>query len=110
MENFLLMKNEKRCDEEIEEIRRGFVGSGNANLNTSLIRFSDEALDEQKHCIRIADEKIALAGQAYEMPASIDLEIPVDPNEPTYCVCNQVSYGQMVACDNPSVSTAGREW
>lgn len=63
----LQQQNEKRCDEEIEEIRRGFVGSGNTNLNTSLIRFSDEALDEQRHCIRIADEKIALAGQAYEM-------------------------------------------
>ncbi|XP_072181864.1 inhibitor of growth protein 3-like [Diadema setosum] len=24
-----------------------------------------------------------------------------DPNEPRYCVCNQVSYGEMVGCDNP---------
>lgn len=24
-----------------------------------------------------------------------------DPNEPRYCICNQVSYGDMVACDNP---------
>lgn len=23
-----------------------------------------------------------------------------DPNEPRYCVCNQVSYGEMVGCDN----------
>ncbi|XP_023937270.1 inhibitor of growth protein 3 [Bicyclus anynana] len=23
-----------------------------------------------------------------------------DPNEPRYCICNQVSYGDMVACDN----------
>lgn len=23
-----------------------------------------------------------------------------DPNEPTYCTCNQVSYGEMIACDN----------
>ncbi|OON18650.1 PHD-finger, partial [Opisthorchis viverrini] len=28
------------------------------------------------------------------------LDMPVDPNEPTYCVCQQVSYGEMVACDN----------
>lgn len=25
---------------------------------------------------------------------------PVDPNEPTYCICEQVSYGEMIACDN----------
>ncbi|KAG2177254.1 hypothetical protein INT43_007911, partial [Umbelopsis isabellina] len=27
-------------------------------------------------------------------------EMPVDPNEPVYCFCRQVSYGEMVACDN----------
>jgi inhibitor of growth protein 3 len=27
-----------------------------------------------------------------------------DPSEPRYCVCNQVSYGDMVACDNEDVS------
>ncbi|XP_033631323.1 inhibitor of growth protein 1-like [Asterias rubens] len=28
------------------------------------------------------------------------VEPPIDPNEPTYCLCNQVSYGEMVGCDN----------
>ncbi|XP_038974792.1 PHD finger protein ING1-like isoform X2 [Phoenix dactylifera] len=153
-------QNEQRCEQEIEDIRLG-VESGNITPDTSLIRFSDEALDEQKHCIRIADEKVALATQVYDMvdahvqqldqymrkleevrqerelatgagvgasnadastrsrrvaessrggrkksrlavePPSVDLELPVDPNEPTYCICNQVSYGEMVACDNP---------
>lgn len=27
--------------------------------------------------------------------------IITDPEEPRYCLCNQVSYGEMVACDNP---------
>ncbi|KAB1218220.1 hypothetical protein CJ030_MR3G026100 [Morella rubra] len=138
-------QNEQRCEQEIEEIRRG-VRSGNITPNTSLIRFSDDALDEQKHSIRIADEKVALAVQAYDLVDThiqqldqylkrFDEELrreregatasgvpspslavsvkagrgsesgrgghlPVDPNEPTYCFCNQVSYGEMVACDN----------
>ena len=29
-----------------------------------------------------------------------DQEWNFDPNEPRYCICNQVSYGDMVACDN----------
>lgn len=29
-----------------------------------------------------------------------DHEWNFDPNEPRYCICNQVSYGDMVACDN----------
>ncbi|KAK2967881.1 hypothetical protein RJ640_009951 [Escallonia rubra] len=159
-------QNEQRCEQEIEEIKRG-LKSGNAMPDSSLVRFSDEALDEQKHAIRIADEKVALAVQAYDLvdahvqqldqylkkfdeelrrerdsgastvsPAptldsniksgksgesgrggrkktrlaaagttaanpSMDLDLPVDPNEPTYCFCNQVSFGEMVACDNP---------
>ena len=39
-----------------------------------------------------------------EPPVSMDLDLPVDPNEPTYCLCNRVSFGEMVACDNDSVS------
>mmetsp|Transcript_12503 Transcript_12503/g.31764 ORF Transcript_12503/g.31764 Transcript_12503/m.31764 type:complete len:311 (+) Transcript_12503:396-1328(+) len=27
------------------------------------------------------------------------MDMMVDPNEPTYCYCNRVSFGQMVACD-----------
>ncbi|KAJ6830573.1 PHD finger protein ING1 isoform X1 [Iris pallida] len=152
-------QNEQRCEQEIEDIRRG-VASGSIPPDTSRIRFSDEALDEQKHSIRISDEKLALATQSYDLvdahiqqldqymrkleelrqerelaagagasgadgstrsgrasesgrggrkktkfvapaPPSMDLELPVDPNEPTYCICNQVSFGEMVACDNP---------
>ncbi|KAG0021419.1 Inhibitor of growth protein 5 [Entomortierella chlamydospora] len=29
----------------------------------------------------------------------------IDPNEPLYCFCQQVSFGDMVGCDNDSVST-----
>lgn len=35
---------------------------------------------------------------------TVDGEWTYDPNEPRYCICNQVSYGDMVACDNEDVS------
>ncbi|MBA0767043.1 hypothetical protein Gotri_016008, partial [Gossypium trilobum] len=191
----IVRQNEQRCEQEIEDIKRG--------VRAENIRFSDEALDEQKHGIRIADEKVALAIQTYDLvdshiqqldqylkmsdeelrrgivtnargcgfecteahyppiywlgmerenaataspvpspnsttksgrsnesgrggrkktrlataaaaaatevaaaaaenPTGMELDLPVDPNEPTYCLCNQVSYGEMVACDNPN--------
>lgn len=153
-------QSEQHCEQEIDEIKRG-IETGNVAPDMSLIRFSDEAIDEQNHCIRVADEKVALATQAYDMVdvhiqqldqymrkmeelrlerelaatassggtpdiptksgrtgvtgrggrkkarhaavelSNIDLELPVDPNEPTYCFCKQVSFGEMVACDNP---------
>ncbi|XP_077299808.1 inhibitor of growth protein 5 [Arctopsyche grandis] len=34
-------------------------------------------------------------------PPTDVLDMPVDPNEPTYCLCHQVSYGEMIGCDNP---------
>ena len=33
-------------------------------------------------------------------PVGLDL-FPIDPYEPRYCMCNQVSFGRMIACDNP---------
>ncbi|UYV81073.1 ING2 [Cordylochernes scorpioides] len=29
-------------------------------------------------------------------------ETLIDPDEPTYCLCDQVSYGEMIGCDNES--------
>ncbi|KAJ0981706.1 hypothetical protein J5N97_009961 [Dioscorea zingiberensis] len=42
------------------------------------------------------------------LPASVDIDQPIDPNEPTYCVCHQVSFGDMIACDNENCE--GGEW
>lgn len=39
--------------------------------------------------------------------ASLNSEPPVDPNEPVYCYCGQVSWGEMVACDGPKCE---KEW
>jgi len=39
-------------------------------------------------------------GQIQIAPQDV-LDMPVDPNEPTYCLCHQVSYGEMIGCDNP---------
>jgi len=36
-----------------------------------------------------------------------DDNMEVDPNEPKYCICNRVSYGDMVACEN---ETCPYEW
>lgn len=37
----------------------------------------------------------------------VSLDMPIDPNEPTYCICNRVSFGEMVGCDNPDCK---HEW
>ncbi|GFR83931.1 inhibitor of growth protein [Elysia marginata] len=40
-------------------------------------------------------------GELDDMSGDIQVdEWNADPNEPRYCLCNQVSYGEMVGCDN----------
>jgi hypothetical protein len=40
------------------------------------------------------------------LPSSSSVaDMAIDPNEPLYCYCQQVSYGEMVACDNDDVSS-----
>ncbi|KAI7858880.1 hypothetical protein BDC45DRAFT_497821 [Circinella umbellata] len=34
-------------------------------------------------------------------------ELEIDPNEPRYCICNQVSFGDMVGCDGENCE---KEW
>jgi len=46
------------------------------------------------------DEEKGGAG-GFQIAAQDVLDMPVDPNEPTYCSCHQVSYGEMIGCDNP---------
>lgn len=39
------------------------------------------------------------AEMAYHV--ATDVELPIDPSEPVYCICRQVAFGQMIACDDP---------
>lgn len=51
----------------------------------------EESSDEQSNLTELLDEC-----------RNDILHMPIDPNEPTYCFCKQVSYGNMIGCDNPS--------
>jgi len=40
--------------------------------------------------------------EANSSPTALYEENPADPDEPTYCSCNQISFGEMIGCDNNS--------
>ena len=51
-----------------------------------------------------ATEALVNAGHIPPIPAIVPPpELANDPNEPKYCICNQVSYGDMIGCDNEDV-------
>jgi hypothetical protein len=43
--------------------------------------------------------------EAEERIEEVDDEgFPIDPDEPRYCLCEQVSFGTMIQCENNDVS------
>ncbi|VDN98618.1 unnamed protein product [Rodentolepis nana] len=57
----------------------------------------------RKKALSVANVKMP-ASAAFVLALTNDpkniTDMPIDPNEPTYCICGDVSYGEMVACDN----------
>ena len=55
------------------------------------------------------DAGTALPGMALGPGVGVQhpLAAPADPNEPKYCVCNRVSFGEMIACENEACAV---EW
>lgn len=46
-------------------------------------------------------DETAAAAQDLEPDIEVDENgVAIDPDEPRYCVCNRVSYGEMIACEN----------
>ncbi|EGG15316.1 PHD zinc finger-containing protein [Cavenderia fasciculata] len=35
-----------------------------------------------------------------KMASSSELDMAIDPNEPTYCICGRVSFGEMIECES----------
>lgn len=65
----------------------------------------DKAAAEGRQAAAAAAASAAAAGAKNEGEVEVDDEGNViDPDEPRYCLCNRVSFGIMIQCDNVDVS------
>ncbi|KAH9574795.1 hypothetical protein CY35_01G078000 [Sphagnum magellanicum] len=87
-----LDKDLKKFEEELRRGRGGLLASDPSTEGLAGVAFQ-EGGDGTKSGRKKGLETLA--------SVNMDLDLPVDPNEPTYCYCGQVSYGEMIACDNP---------
>ncbi|KAL7988475.1 hypothetical protein Chor_007394 [Crotalus horridus] len=85
---------------------------GRAQKEKKAARARSKGKNSDEEAPKTAQKKLKLVRTTeYGMPSvtfgnvhpSDVLDMPVDPNEPTYCLCHQVSYGEMIGCDNPDV-------
>ncbi|XP_003976740.1 inhibitor of growth protein 3 [Takifugu rubripes] len=61
---------------------------------------SSSSLSSCSSSSALAQELSQQASVLPEPEANSQVDWTYDPNEPRYCICNQVSYGEMVGCDN----------
>lgn len=106
--------------DEINQLSESYKETKKASERIALRKSMNEKFDKISS---YTEDKIGLAVQTYALvdkninqliplgtlkedgdtsapPQLIGFEMPIDPNEPTYCKCKGVSYGEMVACDN----------
>ncbi|KAI8337062.1 hypothetical protein BC941DRAFT_426597 [Chlamydoabsidia padenii] len=64
----------------------------------SIIRTAQNA--KEPRAPKVQDKSRPFSTGKSGKKSSSSNEINIDPNEPLYCYCQQVSFGEMVACDN----------
>ncbi|GAA6105190.1 inhibitor of growth protein 1 isoform X1 [Tachysurus ichikawai] len=69
----------------------------NSNENREMIHNERDEVSREKRAKTSKKKKRSKAKQEREASPA---DLPIDPNEPTYCLCEQVSYGEMIGCDN----------
>ncbi|XP_034019499.1 inhibitor of growth protein 3 [Thalassophryne amazonica] len=71
-----------------------------ASSHQSSSSSSSSSLSSCSSSSALAQELSQQASALPEAEANSQVDWTYDPNEPRYCICNQVSYGEMVGCDN----------
>lgn len=51
-------------------------------------------------CFAVSGKKKKRKARQKEESPPKEEEPVIDPDEPTYCLCDQISYGEMIMCDN----------
>jgi len=99
----LVDKHIRRLDTDLKKFEAELEQGGIVTTTAATINKEQQKVQEKKP----VDNGKAQSRKrpAPENPAdarvlNVDIDMPIDPNEPTYCVCNRVSFGEMVGCDN----------
>jgi len=111
----LIDKQIRRLDSDLAKFESEMKEKGRISQTESEEEEEEEVLEKKKtkdkKKRKVEDEKRkkktkkteSLSTPVHSMSGTIPqevLDMPVDPNEPTYCTCQQVSYGEMIGCDN----------
>lgn len=88
----------RRLDDDLRRYETELLHAGIPTGDVS--RLEDRIRGHRQGSRRSAasESEVAAAEAAANVPGAS--ELPVDPNEPVYCVCRRVAFGDMIMCDN----------
>ncbi|XP_055793799.1 inhibitor of growth protein 3 [Salvelinus fontinalis] len=75
-------------------------GNTKSSNHQSSSSSSSSSLSSCSSSSALAQELSQQVSALPESETNSQVDWTYDPNEPRYCICNQVSYGEMVGCDN----------
>lgn len=89
----LIDHNMKIIDNELTKVRK-IIDKNPINKKLNLLEeiYEKDTKKRKNHHHNIHEDRTAIS-------AALD-GVLIDPNEPLYCFCRQVAYGEMIACDN----------
>ncbi|EDW46037.1 inhibitor of growth protein 5 isoform X2 [Drosophila sechellia] len=93
-------KKKKSASSDEETGRGNNQSNANSSVNSSSNAGQGSKKKKSKKTVEVDDSEKESCHTAATHPSDV-MDMPVDPNEPTYCLCHQVSYGEMIGCDNP---------
>ncbi|XP_055714247.1 inhibitor of growth protein 1 [Phlebotomus papatasi] len=74
--------------------------SGNTAQSTSAVQKKGTGQAGKKKKRKARGGAQSGNNQARDRDDTPPAEEPIDPDEPTYCLCDQISFGEMILCDN----------
>ncbi|KAF3904361.1 hypothetical protein AA313_de0208302 [Arthrobotrys entomopaga] len=94
----------KRAKREREKAEAAAAAAAAAH-STECAQAPGDTVENSRRKLR-KQQNTEATGQESEFGDDGD-DMPIDPNEPTYCLCNRISFGTMVGCDNEDCP---KEW
>ncbi|KAI8368923.1 inhibitor of growth protein 5-like protein [Blakeslea trispora] len=91
-----------RLDNDLQKIEdEQLIGPARSSKRSHEESLVQEDEEREKETQKQESNYLSTQDAIQHAKAAVSLsDLPIDPNEPLYCYCSQVSFGEMVACDN----------
>ncbi|CAI6353689.1 unnamed protein product [Macrosiphum euphorbiae] len=98
-----MSKFEERVQLKAEIQEKALNDKQYLNPKKGCLKIKSEPSTDQSNSTNSVDNVAVTSGASFGdgIALSAYVDMPIDPNEPTFCLCKKVSFGEMIGCTNP---------